>query len=63
MSHARPPLGATPRYIVDAHRKDELKGAIQRMIDADYRVALEWIEEYNEIVEREKRRMKAATSN
>ena len=50
----RPPIGLKPRYIHDHERYIEIYGAIQRYYDAGKKIPVEWIEEYNELVEKEK---------
>jgi len=45
-----PPLGIMPRHIWIKERLDELESAIQRYIEADKSVPIEWIMEYNELV-------------
>lgn len=50
----RPPIGLKPRYIHDHERYIEICGAIQRYYDAGKKIPVEWIEEYNELVEKEK---------
>lgn len=47
-----PPLGINPRYLHDEQRYGALVGAINRHIAAGYQVPVEWITEYNELVER-----------
>ena len=51
-THEKPPLGVTPKFIVDGNRKRELVEAIDRSIRAEYPIRLEWIIEYNEICNR-----------
>lgn len=46
----KPPIGVVPKFIRDAERLIELKGAIQRYLDAGLTVNLEWIAEYNLLV-------------
>lgn len=52
-SDIKPPLGVMPKYIWDRKRKEELAAAIDRYSDAGKRIPEEWVEEYNEIVEKE----------
>lgn len=49
----KPPLGVMPRRIHDEKRRQELGGAIARYIEAGLPVNLEWVKEYNELLERE----------
>ena len=48
----KPPIGAMPRYIHDELRKRELGKAMVRYIEAERTVPLEWVMEYNELIER-----------
>lgn len=47
-----PPLGISPRYLHDEQRCGQLAGAISRYVEAGYQLPSEWVEEYNELVER-----------
>lgn len=48
----RPPLGLRPRNVVMALRFQEVCEAIKRYWDAGYKLPIEWIEEYNELLEK-----------
>ena len=48
----RPPLGATPRFIVEEKRINDLKAAFVRYMDANYPFPQKFIDEYNELVKR-----------
>lgn len=50
----RPPLGLTPKFIREKERYDEVSYAIIRYIDADKEIPIEWIDEYNELVDKVK---------
>lgn len=54
-SAIRPPLGLTPKKFhnerVKVERFNEVCGAIARYYDAGLKINIEWIEEYNELVE------------
>ena len=54
-SAIRPPLGLIPKKLHDervkAQRFNEVCGAIARYYDAGMKINIEWIEEYNELVE------------
>ncbi|NGM81226.1 hypothetical protein G5B47_02235 [Paenibacillus sp. 7124] len=52
MIYIKPPLGLTPRFIVEERRIDEIKAAVTRYFDAGRKVPADWIAEYNELVER-----------
>lgn len=51
----RPPLGLTPKKFHDERVKierfNEVCGAIVRYYDVGMKINIEWIEEYNELVE------------
>lgn len=51
----RPPLGLIPKKFHDervkVERFNEVCGAIARYYDAGMKINIEWIEEYNELVE------------
>jgi len=50
----RPPLGVMPKFIWDRKRIDMIKGGIKRYIDADKPIPVDWITEYNGIIEGKK---------
>lgn len=52
----KPPLGITPRKILDAERLKEITAGIQRFIEADIVVPEVWFEEAFEIYDRMRRR-------
>jgi hypothetical protein len=39
-----------PRYIHDERRLREIQAAVARAYDAETRIPVEWIEEYNELI-------------
>ena len=51
----KPPLGLIPKILHDdlvkVERFNEVCGAIARYYDARLKIKIEWIEEYNELVE------------
>jgi hypothetical protein len=51
----KPPLGLTPKILHDdlvkVERFNEVCGAIARYYDARLKIKIEWIEEYNELVD------------
>ena len=51
----KPPLGLTPKIhhdnLVKVERFNEVCGAIARYYDAKLKIKIEWIEEYNELVD------------
>lgn len=52
----KPPLGITPRKILDAERLKEITDGIQRFIEAGEDVPVAWIEELCEITNRMKQK-------
>lgn len=52
--HPRPPLGITPRYIVDQMRMNEIEAAVLRFLQAGKVPRAEWVEEYRELYLRSK---------
>lgn len=48
----KPPLGLMPRKLWDEKRADEIRAAIERYNEAGAVIPAEWVEEYNEIKER-----------
>lgn len=54
-SFIRPPLGLIPKKLHDervkVERFNEVCGAIARYYDAGMKINVEWIKEYNELVE------------
>ena len=51
-NNEKPPLGLTPRKLWDEKRTDEIRAAIERYNEAGAVIPAEWVEEYNEIKER-----------
>lgn len=49
-SNKKPPLGVTPKYIWDSQRLNEIKRAMTDYIQADFKIPVEWVEEYNELL-------------
>lgn len=48
----KPPLGITPRWLLDEEREIEIRRAITRYTDAGYPIPIEWYQELNEITKR-----------
>ena len=42
----KPPLGLTPKWIIDEHRMQDIHEAIMRYKEAHKEIPSEWIEEY-----------------
>lgn len=49
----KPPLGLTPRFIIEEKRIFEIVEAISRYINVEKEIPIEWIEEYNELVNKQ----------
>ena len=49
----KPPLGVMPREIWNRKRQKDLTDAMARYLEAGMKIPSEWIEEYNEISEKE----------
>lgn len=45
----KPPLGLIPRFIIDEERKQEILDAVQRRLDENHQVPIDWMIELNEI--------------
>lgn len=54
--YVKPPLGVTPRIIWDEQRIKDIKEAIERRTTALEKIPVEWINEYNELLENTFRR-------
>lgn len=50
----KPPLGVMPRYIRDERRLRELRECIANYMQAGLALLPEWVEEYNELINRKK---------
>lgn len=50
--HVKPPLGLTPKNINDTKRLREIQGAFSRYYNAEMKIPLEWIEEYNSLIDK-----------
>lgn len=49
----KPPFGVMPRDIWDRKRQKELTAAMQRYLEAGKSIPREWIDEYNELSDKE----------
>ena len=47
---SRPPLGITPRKFHEEYRISEILSAVVRYMNAKYKIPIEWIQEYNDLV-------------
>ena len=45
------PIGIQPRWVYEEARKHEITSAISRYIEADVPIPIEWVEEYNSIID------------
>lgn len=50
-----PPLGVMPRWLHDENRASDLASAILRCMQAGWEINPEWVQEYNEIIQRAKK--------
>ena len=48
----KPPIGITPRWLLDEERAIEIEQAITRYNEVDYPIPVEWIQELNEVYKR-----------
>ncbi len=48
----KPSLGILPKRIHDSMRLENLKAAIERYLEAEYKIDMAWIKEYNELIDR-----------
>ena len=46
----KPPIGLTPKWVIDEKRLKEVRAAIVRYYDAKLKIPIEWIEEYNDLI-------------
>lgn len=49
----KPPLGVMPRNLWNRKRQEELAAAMQRYLEAGKSIPREWIDEYNELSDKE----------
>jgi len=47
----KPPIGLRPKWVSDKERLNEVRGAIVRYYDAELKIPVEWIEEYNKLID------------
>ena len=47
-----PPLGPKPRWVIEEERIKELKQVITNYMHANYPLPVDWITEYNELIQR-----------
>ena len=46
-----PPIGLKPKFVNRIERLHEVRSAIVRYYDAQLKIPIEWIEEYNELID------------
>ena len=47
----KPPLGLTPKWVRDKERFYEICAALSRYYNAGKKIPIEWVEEYNSLVD------------
>ena len=47
----KPPIGLIPKWVIDKERLNDIRGAIVRYYDAELKIPIEWIEEYNQLID------------
>ena len=47
----KPPIGLRPKWVSDKERLNEVRSAIVRYYDAELKIPIEWIEEYNQLID------------
>ena len=50
----KPPIELRPKFESNKERLNEVRSAIVRYYDAELKIPIEWIEEYNELIESSK---------
>ena len=48
----KPPIGLTPKWLHYTERFSEVCGALSRYYNAELKIPIEWIEEYNELIDK-----------
>ncbi len=47
----KPPVGLRPKWVSDKERLNEVRSAIVRYYDAELKIPIEWVEEYNQLID------------
>jgi hypothetical protein len=51
----KPPIGLMPEYLyyeqIKRERLNDVRGAIARYYDAELKIPIQWIQEYNDLIE------------
>ncbi|WP_038692892.1 hypothetical protein [Paenibacillus stellifer] len=50
----KPPIGLRPRFVWEYERIKEISAAIRRCASANHNIPTDWIEEYNELIDRQR---------
>lgn len=50
MTKKKPPIGLQPKKYWQVERLIDIMEAVKRRWDAGYKIPVEWIEEYNELI-------------
>ena len=48
---AKPPIGLKPKWASDRERLDEVRSAMHRYSEADLKIPIKWVKEYNELID------------
>ncbi len=47
----KPPIGLRPKWVSDKERLNEVRSAIVRYYDAELKIPIEWLKEYNQLID------------
>lgn len=47
----KPPIGLRPKWVSNKERLNEVRSAIVRYYDAELKIPIEWVDEYNELID------------
>ena len=47
----KPPIGLKPKWLSDKERLNEVRSAIVRYYRAELKIPIEWVKEYNELID------------
>lgn len=50
MENIKPPIGLMPKFLWDSERLADIISAINRYLQAEKEIPLEWINEYNDLI-------------
>jgi len=54
-NNVKPPIGLRPKFASNTDRLNEVREAIVRYYDAELKIPVEWIEEYNNLIDMTKK--------